>query len=823
MRSQNTRMETEFYDDLVALLDKDTGYRAKRKHLNLSDEDVLRLAENYIPYEYGTTAKYILEEALFDEKGNLQYDNDGKIILESGGRATIIQNDIRPEPVNNTLHNIESGNRSSQVTHIQNTVESLIEHIKSTVGDNNVFPTHKDYVDYIDSAPGHKFHSQCKELLKNYTFDQEGSLIKKVREVNFKYPPGFSKLETFVNEYMKENVACTEEDAIMEASKVIDDGALKEFIDRIYFDELGNCQRTEGGGFINGKILFDICKIAKTCSKSNVTDLAMFHIISELMFTEIKNYICGLNKDGSILYIYRWNNNEKLWKPASISDLKYEIIEYARFFINEYKDHVYRELYNEILDESSRALNEDEKKEKLKFIDKCMKVFDFIYTQSQNLSQINRVITILLPCITDNEFLDKICSSMYEFPLKNGKIIDFQTGNIRDRTKTDYFTSECPVEYNPDCSTDLALNFMNEIFLPDKLEIVNYLQQVLGSCLTNSIKDRSFYVLYGPKGANGKSTLMKIMKIILGNYFHDTSPDVYIKNKSAGREASLQKIQLKSCRLSCLSEIDSFDILNEQELKRMTGDDGINARDHYKNDPPFIPKFKCFLPTNNLPRISSDNAVWNRAVIIKFECEFVDNPTLPHQRKLIPDFLEKLPNNIPFLQSFLKWIIDGAITFTHSSSISKPAEISELKEIIKYNVNDIEVFIQEKLERVPNEKIKPTDLHQAFKSWATDSKRTDLLKKYNSASVFGNEIGKFLTERKRDKVSCWYLNYRIKETENQPTNQNIKPISSSSSYKFNQPSQNALPLPVPPTLNALPLPIPPSQNALDVPTGSICV
>lgn len=570
-------------------------------------------------------------------------------------------------------------------------------------------------------------------------------IIKEPRKIERKSYLGDERLEDFIYNYMVNNVRCNERDALKCAEECGFESA-KNIIDYGIFKDNGELYRDSKGNLYNKNVSKQIKKATNDIERKN--------LVNYIMVKEISCYrVCDIKGKR----LYRWNYKTKLWEESFIENLHKEIIDNAPKLVKEYKYPMKDMLTPRDSD------TDDVKKSKQKALDAFIKKFDELVRKLGETNFVDKIVKLLLPSLLDQNFDDKINSDIYSFPLKGGKIINFLTGEIRDRESDDYFTSECQIEYDPNSDTKLAENFVSDLMLDDKNKI-EYLQKILGLCLTGSLSDRSFYILYGPKGKNGKTTLMKIMNLILGNFFHNTPQCVYMKSRNGSDSEALKaKVGLVKARLSCSSEISSFDILDENEMKRMTGGDKITGRDLYQPPITFEAKFKCFFPTNNIPIMSGDPTLWERACIINFLCEFIDNPILPHQRKQDSKFLENLPNNIPLLQSFLKWLIEGAFLAV-SVPIEKPQEVIDNKTENRENVNYMQQFIDESLDYNPQGRIKPSDLYSEFRKWANSNERFELLKM--TLPVFGKEISKFLVDRTpKTNGYRYYKNYSIKPVE----------------------------------------------------------
>ena len=87
-----------------------------------------------------------------------------------------------------------------------------------------------------------------------------------------------------------------------------------------------------------------------------------------------------------------------------------------------------------------------------------------------------------------------------------GNVIDLKTGELRTAHAEDYLTKRVTCLPGGDCPR--WIRFMDEITGGDK-NLQNYLQRMLGYCLTASAREESLAVWHGPAGGNGKGSTIK--------------------------------------------------------------------------------------------------------------------------------------------------------------------------------------------------------------------------------------------------------------------------------------------------------------------------
>ena len=97
--------------------------------------------------------------------------------------------------------------------------------------------------------------------------------------------------------------------------------------------------------------------------------------------------------------------------------------------------------------------------------------------------------------------------------------IDLRTGRMSPHNPRDDITKIAPT--SPDGTAPTWLAFLKRVTGGGQ-EHIDYLQRVVGYCLTGSTQEHALFFLYGT-GANGKSTFLNAITSALGDY-HRTAP-----------------------------------------------------------------------------------------------------------------------------------------------------------------------------------------------------------------------------------------------------------------------------------------------------------
>lgn len=299
-------------------------------------------------------------------------------------------------------------------------------------------------------------------------------------------------------------------------------------------------------------------------------------------------------------------------------------------------------------------------------------------------------------------------------------IIDLKTGELRKHTREEFHSKIAPVVYDPAAKAPRWEQFLDEVFAGDA-ELIRFFQRALGSALTGHTRDHCFFILYG-SGRNGKGTVIRTMKAILGNYIATASTSVLLMNKDNGTAATPELAKLKGVRFAEASETDAGRKMAEALVKQITGGDDITCR--FLNENPFTysPEFKLFLSTNHKPEVTgTDDGMWSRIKLIPFTVNFEKKGTMD---KALDD---KLRQELP---GILAWCVRGAVDwFQHG--LGECEAVKKATSGYREESDPLKAFVAErcKIGQFSCETIEPTTvsvLKDAYLRWCADSGITPL-------------------------------------------------------------------------------------------------
>lgn len=474
----------------------------------------------------------------------------------------------------------------------------------------------------------------------------------------------------------------------------------------------------------------------------------------EMNKTDTANYYYNLMKDdikiiGDKQDVYYFDKNSKLW----LCKTKEVYNGYIADYLNDVGKSLIKSYRKIIKNSDNYDIKENAKL--MKDIDKRCGEFD-------QTAYINDIINRSTGKLQDNQFVTKLNSNADHLPIKNGKKIDLTTGEITDRTRNDYFSFECQVELTKE--TKHADKFFKQV-MPNE-ENREYLRKILGYSLTGNMDARCFFIWYGD-GSNGKSVIMKLLKCILRQSYHQCSKGIFMKGSQEKVDGpSPDKIALIGVRCATYSEGETADAIdiNESFLKMVSGKDEINARALFRAPLTFFPFCKLNLLTNYKPDLNGDKSMKERLRYIFLDSSFVDNPdkNKPNEFKRDDDFVDSLCEE--YLSEVFTWIVKGSIEYYKTRSIIPPKEFQDRTNEF-FNLQDsVTSFTDQKIEITDNSKdyVKRGMLFELYQDYCTKNSqrckpRSTLFKRLDDLKIGVRKINGYDV----------YFGIKIKEKHNE--------------------------------------------------------
>lgn len=313
-----------------------------------------------------------------------------------------------------------------------------------------------------------------------------------------------------------------------------------------------------------------------------------------------------------------------------------------------------------------------------------------------------------VPIATNDTDMD-----IYLMNFKNGTL-DLRTGKLRAHDRKDNITKLVNMDFVPDAECSNWLTFLSKIFKGDA-ELIEYVQKSIGYSLTGAITEQCFYMLYG-NGANGKSTFLKAIEDIEGDYSDSLKgSSLMVKRNDDGARGDLAKLQGK--RFVTSSELNEGQTFDESLIKALTGGDTIPVRYLYGEEFPLKPEFKLWIGTNEKPKVKGTNlGIWRRVRLIPFLHTFRDE-------EKNENFYEECLR--PELPGILNWAVKGCIQWL-KDGIRIPDKVKAAVEDYRGEMDTIEHFINDCCITGDEYTVKVPDMYDAYCKWCTDNREHEM-------------------------------------------------------------------------------------------------
>jgi putative DNA primase/helicase len=322
---------------------------------------------------------------------------------------------------------------------------------------------------------------------------------------------------------------------------------------------------------------------------------------------------------------------------------------------------------------------------------------------SQNESRIGAMLNEAKPYLAVG--MDELDRDPWLINCQNGTL-DLRTGKLKDHDPADRITKAVPVNYDPDALCPRFKQFLKETLVEDAL--ITFVKRYSGYTLTGITRERLFAILYG-FGKNGKTTLVELLRDVLGDYATNTDIETLLMRKYQGIGNDVAA--LKGARFVSAAEVEQGRRLAESKVKQLTGRDTVSARFLFAEKFDFAPEFKLWLSTNNKPVIQgTDDAIWDRIRLIPFTQRFDG----PRQDPKLPD---KLRGE---LAGVLAWMVEGCLEW-QEHGLGEPKAVRDATDQYRNEMDTLAAFLDEECVVADGCRVLAERLYQSYAMWCDKS------------------------------------------------------------------------------------------------------
>ncbi|WP_051084504.1 phage/plasmid primase, P4 family [Gracilibacillus lacisalsi] len=304
---------------------------------------------------------------------------------------------------------------------------------------------------------------------------------------------------------------------------------------------------------------------------------------------------------------------------------------------------------------------------------------------------------------------EELNKDKFKLNCANG-VVDLKTGQLLNHDRNMLMTKNTHITYDQNAECPNWLAFLQSIFKKDngeiKFELIDFIQKSIGYALTGDTSEQVAFFLWGT-GRNGKSTLINIVKDLLGDYSKQTNADTFTTRINEGG-INNDIARLHGSRFVSAVESEDGQKLSEALIKQLTGGEPITARFLRKEFFEFMPEFKIFFTTNHKPIVKGDDeGIWRRIRLIPFD------RTIPKE-EVDKDLPEKLHDELP---GILKWAVDGCLKW-QQEGLGEPEEVKNATDEYKEEMDLLASFLSECCVINSEAKVQANELHKEYLTWA---------------------------------------------------------------------------------------------------------
>lgn len=295
---------------------------------------------------------------------------------------------------------------------------------------------------------------------------------------------------------------------------------------------------------------------------------------------------------------------------------------------------------------------------------------------------------------------------------RNGTL-HLDTMTFTPHRSEDFLTRQASVDYDPSAECVRYQQFVDEIMSGDK-EKSRYLQKALGYALTGNTRFECMFFLWGETTRNGKGTLCESVLKVLGSYGCGANAEIlamkpYVNSHSPSEDIA----RLDGVRYINIPEPEKGLVLNAAQIKKLTGNDTVNARFLHENSFNFCMQVKLYVNTNHLPVINdvtlfTSGRIW----IIPFCRHFSEH----EQDKHLKEFFQQPKNQ----SAILNWLIEG-YNLLKEEGLQPPASVLAATGIYQEDSDDIHHFVREALIEIPGAEVRTAEVYARYCRWCEEN------------------------------------------------------------------------------------------------------
>ncbi|NLJ74373.1 MAG: DNA primase [Firmicutes bacterium] len=305
--------------------------------------------------------------------------------------------------------------------------------------------------------------------------------------------------------------------------------------------------------------------------------------------------------------------------------------------------------------------------------------------------------------------VDELDTSLEFINLRNG-MLKLDTLELFPHSPKYYSSVQIKIDFDPNATCPKFIEFLSAIFDQDE-ERIQLIQELMGYMVTKDMRLQKAVIFHG-RGANGKSVLAEIIRLIAGP--ENTS---HVPLNRLSSRFGLDDLPGKTVNISAENELgDQY--LNTQQFKSIVGQDVVNLEVKYRDSCSIRLFCKLLILVNKLPKTQDhSHGYYRRLIIVPFDRVFSQEE---QDKDLTDKLIQELNGILLFALQGYQRLLKNDLTLTESKMVR------EALKNYKEQQNPVIEFIREEVKHAPGVNLKRSLLHPAYQIWCRKHGYEDL-------------------------------------------------------------------------------------------------
>lgn len=315
--------------------------------------------------------------------------------------------------------------------------------------------------------------------------------------------------------------------------------------------------------------------------------------------------------------------------------------------------------------------------------------------------------------------------------------LDLRTGELGPFRRELLMTKRLACAFDPAATCPTWEAFLRQIMAGNE-DLIGFIQRAAGYSLTGLTSERKLFILHGT-GKNGKSTMLEVVRSILGDYARSTPAETLMAQRH--EQVPHDIARLVGIRFVTAVEADEDKRFAEAKIKQLTGGDTVSARHFYAALFDFVPTFKLWLATNHKPDVrGTDEAIWDRLRLIPFAVRIPDDEQDPNLKRTL----------LAEASGILAWMVRGCLDWQRNG-LQEPDEVKAATRRYRTETDVLGRFIADRCFVGDNAIVTAKAIYQEYGSWCEENGERQM-----SQTWFGRRLDERGFVRDRARTGMFY-------------------------------------------------------------------